>query len=667
MEKLLLDDFTKYKFLSGVSMSSNGEKTAFVCHEIDLESNKYLSNIYLFDEIRNSSIKLTSLDEERSFTWKDDNTIVFPSFRREKDKKRKEKGEPFTPIYEININGGEANRVFEIPANINSIKYIDSSQILLTGEFNPYFSNFHSLSPREQEDFFKQLNEDKEYEVMDEIPYWFNGQGFTNKKRNRLYIYNIENNTLEPVIDEFTDILSYELNPEKTMAILVTNSYIDKKSPSTDLYLYDLLEDKMEKVSPFNNFSYSYANFLGDEIIFLGKDMKSYGINENPHFYMMDYSGYKIDKISKDDFDYSTHNSVGSDCRYGSSKSMVVDGEYLYFVTTEGDSSFVNRIDSRGYIERLTSKKGSIDGLDVKNDKIQFIGLRSLRLQELYALRYKEEVQLTDFNQWVIETKTLSIPEKLTFKTEEQILIEGWVMKPVGYKEGTDYPAILNIHGGPKTAYGEVFFHEMQYWANEGYVVFFCNPRGSDGRGNAFADIRGKYGTMDYEDIMEFTDLVLEKYTFIDKDRIGVTGGSYGGFMTNWIIGQTNRFKAAASQRSISNWISKFGTTDIGYYFVDDQIGATPWNDVDKLWEHSPMKYADQVNTPTLFIHSEEDYRCWLPEGLQMFTSLKYHGVESRLCMFKGENHELSRSGKPKNRIKRLEEITNWFDKYLKE
>ncbi|HZJ99116.1 MAG TPA: prolyl oligopeptidase family serine peptidase, partial [Tissierellaceae bacterium] len=163
-----------------------------------------------------------------------------------------------------------------------------------------------------------------------------------------------------------------------------------------------------------------------------------------------------------------------------------------------------------------------------------------------------------------------------------------------------------------------------------------------------------------------FTDLVLEKYDFIDKDRLGVTGGSYGGFMTNWIIGHTDRFKAAVSQRSISNWISKFGTTDIGYFFVDDQIRATPWNGFEKLWEHSPLKYANKVTTPTLFIHSEEDYRCWLPEGIQMFTSLKYHGVESRLCVFKGENHELSRSGKPKSRIRRLKEMSDWFDRYLK-
>ena len=239
-------------------------------------------------------------------------------------------------------------------------------------------------------------------------------------------------------------------------------------------------------------------------------------------------------------------------------------------------------------------------------------------------------------------------------------------MKPVDFDENKKYPGILNIHGGPKTVYGAVYFHEMQYWTNEGYAVFFCNPRGSDGRGNAFSDIRGKFGDIDYKDIMKFTDLVLAKYPFIDENKLGVTGGSYGGFMTNWIIGQTDRFKAAASQRSISNWISKFNTTDIGYYFVEDQQAATPWNDMQKLWDQSPLKFADKVKTPTLFIHSEEDYRCWMAEGLQMYTALKYHGVESRFCLFRGENHELSRSGKPKHRIRRLKEITEWFDRYLK-
>ena len=665
MENLRLDDFTKYKFLSGVRLSPTGKKTAFVLHQIDVDENKYLSNIYIYDEEKKSEYKLTSLDEERSFMWKDDNTIFFPAIRTKKDRERKEKKEEFTTYYEISLNGGEANKAFEIPFNVSSLEVLDEDNVLVTASFDFNRPDLEGLSHEEKAKTMKKIEEEKDYEVLDEIPFWINGGGFTNKKRNRLYIYNLKDKKSKPITDAFTYVDGFKLNKDKSLVVITATSYMDKMQLNSDLHLYNIKEDKLEKLTHEDVFSYSSADFLGDKILFSGNDMKSYGINENSHLYLMDLDGTNSVKISRDDFDYSMYSSIGSDCRYGASRSRIIDGEYLYFVTTEGYNSYINRIDKSGNKEKLIENKGSIDGFDVLGGKIEFIGLRGLKLQELYRLEGKEEKQLTKFNEWVMEEKKLSKPEYLSFEVDG-VTIDGWIMKPIDFEEGKKYPGILDIHGGPKTAYGEVFYHEMQYWANEGYAVFFCNPRGSDGKGNEFADIRGKYGTIDYDDIMQFTDLVLEKYPFIDSERVGVTGGSYGGFMTNWIIGHTNRFKAAASQRSISNWISKFGTTDIGYYFVEDQQAATPWSDVEKLWFHSPMKYADKVITPTLFIHSEEDYRCWLPEGIQMFTSLKYHGVDSRLCMFRGETHELSRSGKPKHRIRRLEEISNWFNKYLK-
>ncbi|TCU65791.1 dipeptidyl aminopeptidase/acylaminoacyl peptidase [Tissierella praeacuta] len=662
MENLKLDDFTKYKFLSCIRFSPNGKNLGFILHRMDTEENKYLSNIYIYNEEKKSEFKLTSLDEESSFIWKDNNTILFPAIRNKKDKERKDE---FTTYYEININGGEANKSFEIPLKINSLEILDENNLLITATFDPNLPNIKNLSGEEKEKAIKNMEESRDYEVLDEIPFWSNGTGFTNKKRNRLYIYNLRDKILTPITDEFTEVESFKLNKDKSKILIVASSYMDKMQLKSDLHLYNINEDKLEKLTHEDVFSYFSADFLEDKIIFTGHNMKSYGVNENPNFYLMNLDGTNAHKISKDDFDYSIWNSVGSDCRYGSSKSIIVDGEHLYFITTELNNSYINRINKNGDIEKLTINNGSIDGFDVLNGNIKFIGLRGLRLQELYSLEEKKEVQLTKFNEWVINEKKLSTPEHLSFEVDG-VTIDGWIMKPVDFDKNKKYPGILDIHGGPKTVYGEVFYHEMQYWANEGYTVFFCNPRGSDGKGNEFADIRGKYGTIDYDDLMKFTDLILEKYPFIDRERIGVTGGSYGGFMTNWIIGHTKRFRAAASQRSISNWISKFGTTDIGYYFVDDQQAATPWSDVEKLWFHSPMKYADKVVTPTLFIHSEEDYRCWLPEGIQMFTSLKYHGVDSRLIMFRGENHELSRSGKPNHRIKRLEEITNWFNKYLK-
>ena len=165
---------------------------------------------------------------------------------------------------------------------------------------------------------------------------------------------------------------------------------------------------------------------------------------------------------------------------------------------------------------------------------------------------------------------------------------------------------------------------------------------------------------------MEFTDEVLRRYPQIDAKRLGMTGGSYGGFMANWIVGHTDRFAAVASQRSISNYLSKCLTTDIGYYHNLSAIQADPWTSFDKMWAHSPLKYADKAVTPTLFIQSDEDYRCWMGDAIQMLQALLLHGVPAKMCLFHGENHELSRNGKPKNRVGRLSEITQWMDKYCK-
>lgn len=665
VEKLKLEDFSKYKFLSEINISPDALHTAFVLHKIDLKENRYLSNIYIYNNEDKKHMQLTSFNEERSFIWKDNETIVFTGIRNSKEKDRKKEGEHLTSFYDIKINGGEAKKIFEVPLNVNSFKYIDEERLILTAQFDPGYRDTKDLGPNEKELYMEKIKENKDYEVLDEIPYWANGAGFTNKKRNRIYVYNLKTESIQCITDEYTDVVEFKLKKEKNKIVFIATSYTDKMQLKSDMYIYDIVENLLNKISHHDNFSYNLAEFLGDKIIFAGHDMESYGLNENPNIYVMELNEKKAKKINRDDFDYSILSSVGSDCRYGSSQSMKVDGDYLYLTTTEGHNSYINKIDINGNMYRLTKSNGSIDGFDVSENLIQFIGLRGLNLQELYGFDEKCEVKLTHFNDWITKEKKLSVPEHLNFESEG-FEIDGWVMKPVDFEKGKEYPAILNIHGGPKTVYGEIFYHEMQYWANEGYVVFFCNPRGSDGKGNVFSDIRGKYGTIDYNDIMKFTDIVLEKYPFIDGKRVGVTGGSYGGFMTNWIIGHTDRFKAAASQRSISNWISFFGTTDIGYYFSDDQQDATPWSNPEKLWFHSPMKYADKVNTPTLFINSEEDYRCWLPEGLQMFSSLKYHGVDSRLVMFRGENHELSRSGKPKHRVRRLEEITSWFENYLK-
>jgi dipeptidyl aminopeptidase/acylaminoacyl peptidase len=299
------------------------------------------------------------------------------------------------------------------------------------------------------------------------------------------------------------------------------------------------------------------------------------------------------------------------------------------------------------------------------NDNLYLVGLYQQKLQEIYQIDLNAQhiKQQTRFNQKVLKNHYVATPKEIVLHHESHD-VKGFVLYPKDFNPQFKYPAILDIHGGPKTVYGKVYYHEMQHWANEGYFVFFANPRGSDGKGDDFADIRGKYGTIDYNDLMNFTQLVLKKVKSIDDKRLFVTGGSYGGFMTNWIVGQTHLFRAAATQRSISNWLSFYGTSDIGFYFATDQTDGHPNIDTEKLWNQSPMKYALNIKTPLLFIHSDQDYRCPIEQAMQLYTLLKEREIDSKLVWFKGETHELSRSGKPQARIKRLSEITNWFNRY---
>ena len=343
-------------------------------------------------------------------------------------------------------------------------------------------------------------------------------------------------------------------------------------------------------------------------------------------------------------------------------------GETLYFLNTDGVGSGLCMWTRETGVQTLFGGDDYLIDFDTKDGKrFLFSAAVGLKLPEVYLWDGGELEQLTDFNGAALEGVTISVPERLTFTNTDGVDIDGFVMKPVGYEPGKRYPGILHIHGGPKMVFGPGFHHEMQLWAASGFFVCYCNPRGSCGKGNAFADLQGKYGEVDFRDLMEFTDEVLRRHPEIDADRMGVAGGSYGGFMTNWVIGHTDRFRCAVSQRSIANYVGDYLLSDIGYYYVPDQQLGTIWEHPERLWKASPLTYADRVKTPTLFIHADKDYRCTLANGLEMFAALKIHGVESKLCMFYGENHGLSREGKPSNRISRLGEILHWMEEHLKE
>jgi dipeptidyl aminopeptidase/acylaminoacyl peptidase len=667
MEKIKIDTMLKFKFPSTLKKNKTGTKIGFMMHQMNEEENKYDSNLWLLDPESNATKAFTTDGKTGNFYWEDDETILFTSSRNKDEKK----DIPFTTkLFRININGGEAQEVFTLPVILTGLEVIQPDELyVVQGIFKVGNELPLDMDKDTTKKIKKEFEEEKDYEVLTEIPYWSNGSGYTNQKRNGLFLFNKKEKTFKRITDDYMSVMNFDVADSKDQMLYTGNLFKDKRELTNHIYLYDLKTGESKQISPDTPMNYTDTIFFNEEqVMAFGSDMKRYGVNENRKFYILSIKTGELNCITPE-LDMSFGNSVGSDARFGSGSPHILKkkDDIVFFVSTDNDSSYLYSVEMNGTVKPVIDIKGALDHFCLLNDKIIEIAIRSNKLPEIYSFKDGKETQLSNFNTPLFKSLEYMEPEPLTLKREDAPDIHGWVIKPAGFDSEKKYPAILDIHGGPKTVYGDVFFHEMQVWAAAGYAVFFCNPRGSDGRGNEFADIRGKYGTIDYEDIMDFTDLVLEKHPYIDPERIGVTGGSYGGYMTNWIIGHTDRFAAAASQRSISNWISKFCTTDIGYFFVYDQGGeATPWDGHDRLWESSPLKYADKAKTPTLFIHSEEDYRCWYPEGLQMFTALKYHGVEARMCMFRGENHELSRGGKPKHRIRRLQEIQDWFDKYLK-
>lgn len=658
--KLQLDDFLKYKYLSEVRYSLDGARAAFVVSECDAKENNYRQTIWLYD--KNGEVRqLTCGGSESNYIWEDDNHILFPAVREENDKKRAQNGEIFTIWYRIAADGGEALKAFELPLSGGSLKVLGDGRFAVMAQTDANYEDYYKMSAEQKAEVHKAIESDKDYHVLDETMYWQNGGGFINKKRTSLFIYDSISEKLEKITGRFMNVSG--MCVRSNYIYYIAEAFETKCHRKNDIYKYDMNTGKTECLYDGKEYDIDGISELGDDIVLFASDGSRYGMNEHPWVYKLDEAGRSLKVFFKTE--HALWGTVGSDCRYGASKSIAASGDKLYFISTRGYEAGLYTIDENKEERQAVKLFGSVDDFDVSenNERILVIGMNDGGLQELYEADGASFRVLTHFNDAVLKDKYVAQYEHITVNSAGEE-IDGWILRPKDYDEKKIYPAILDIHGGPETVYGEVFYHEMQYWANEGYFVFFCNPRGSDGKGNSFADIRGKYGTEDYENLMDFTDAVLEKYPQIDREKVAVTGGSYGGFMTNWIVGHTDRFACAATQRSISNWISFYGISDIGTFFGTDQTAADIYENHEAMWQASPLKYADKVKTPVLFIHSDADYRCPISEGLQFYTALADRGVPVRMCWFKGENHELSRSGKPLHRVRRLEEITAWIKKY---
>jgi dipeptidyl aminopeptidase/acylaminoacyl peptidase len=346
------------------------------------------------------------------------------------------------------------------------------------------------------------------------------------------------------------------------------------------------------------------------------------------------------------------------------------DGNSLFALTSrEGKSNLVQVDVASGKVTEITHGNQAVGHYRATADGSKFVVQISTptNIGDLFLVDKGggQPARLTHINDKLFSQLNLTEPEEIWYNSFDGKRIEAWIQKPPDFDASKKYPLILNIHGGPHTAYGYVFDHEFQWMAAKGYVVLYPNPRGSTSYGQQFGNIiQYHYPGDDYRDLMIGVDEMLKR-GYIDPKKLGVTGGSGGGLLTNWVIGHTDRFAAAVSQRDIASWAAWWYSADFTL-FEPSWFKAPPFQDPQDYVARSPITYIQNVKTPLMLILGEADYRT-PPEagGEEMFRALKFLKRPVVMVRFPGESHELSRSGQPWHRVERLEHIVGWFDKYL--
>jgi dipeptidyl aminopeptidase/acylaminoacyl peptidase len=366
--------------------------------------------------------------------------------------------------------------------------------------------------------------------------------------------------------------------------------------------------------------------------------------------------------------DRAVGGSAMTDMRAGHSTRVLwaPDGGRLYFQASGPGIAEVLSVDLEGRVTvEVACERRAVYDFDVAAGGIAACVGEPASPGEVVLVEGGSERRLTDCNPW-LQDRYLAEPRRHLFTAADRLEIEGWLLEPDGFDPGRKYPLVMQVHGGPHAQYGWAFFHELQMLAGMGFLVFYANPRGSDGYGEAFrrACVRD-WGGRDYEDLMTALDQLIERTGCVDEARMGVGGGSYGGFMTNWTIGHTDRFAAAVTMRSISNLVSEFAQHDI-VLWGEVEMGPLPWPDPDELWRRSPIRYVREMHTPLLIIHSDMDLRCAFSQAEELFGALRLLGREVEMVRFPGESHDLSRGGRPDRRVERLRRIAGWYARHLR-
>ncbi len=665
LRTITAEDLYQFNTVSEVRISPDGQNVVYIVQRVDKKTEKKYTNLWVAPTEFGEARQFTSGDQhDSSARWSPDGSqIAFLSDRGNKERPAQ--------IYLIPFTGGEAQRLSAIDGEIGDLSWApDGKQLLCT------------VRKLDDEVLERQKDEQKKklgvvVRHYDRLFYKLDGYGYLPHERTHLWTVNVHSGKAKQLTDhEVYDELHPTFSPDGKWIVFSSNrsESPDHTPDRWDIYIMPAGGGALKKIkAPVGDKSQPSFSPDGRWIAYIGSEGEGLSY-KNASLWLAPVDGSKEARNLTEKFDLhvdsSTINDIGSPELMAPTWSK--DGKRLYFNTVLHGSSKLSSISIKGDSLRDEIGEGGVVGsfsFDHEQKRLAyFFGKMNDPVQIFVReMGSGKERQLTQLNRKLLDGIDLGKVEEVWFKGPDNNELQGWIIKPPGFDPSKKYPSIMEIHGGPLTQYGKLFMHEFYYLAANGYVVYFTNPRGGRGYGEAHAKgIYGDWGGVDYADLMAWADY-MEKQPYVDPKRMGVTGGSYGGYMTVWIIGHTQRFKAAVTQRCVSNFVSMWGSSDFNWSFQTELANKPPFEDLQNFWSHSPIAYIGNAQTPTLVIHNEGDLRCPIEQSEQVFVALKKLGVDSEFVRFPDEFHGLSRTGRTDRRMARLNHILRWFDKYLKD
>jgi len=658
------EDLYQLNTVAEVRISPGGQEVVYTVQRVDRKTEKKYTNLWVASINNGDTRQFTTGDQhDDSARWSPDGKVIaFLSDRADKEKPAQ--------VYLIRFSGGEAQRLTEIEGEIGDMSWSPGGKHILC----TVRKKDNEALEREKDEQKKKLGVVSRH--YDRLFYKLDGYGYLPHERTHIWIVDTRTGkgkqlTDHAIYDEYHPTFSPD---GKWIAFLSNRSESPDLTPERpDLFVMPAQGGEFRRIeTPFGDKALPSFSPDGKWIAYFGVEGEGLSY-KNLGLWIVPTDGTKAPRNLTEKYDI--HVSSGTINDVGSPETMAptwsTDSKRLYFNAVLHGSSLLKSILANGKDLRDEVGEGGVVGsfsFDREQEHLAYFYGQMDDPVQLFVKEMKsgKKRQLTRLNRTLLERIDLGSVEEVWFKGPDNNDLQGWILKPPGFDPKRKYPSIMEIHGGPLTQYGKYFMHEFYYLAAHGYVVYFSNPRGGRGYGEEHAKaIYHNWGSPDYADLMAWADY-MEKQPYIDRQRMGVTGGSYGGYMTVWIIGHTQRFKAAVTQRCVSNFVSMWGSSDFNWTFQMELGDKPPFENLEKYWQASPIAYIGNARTPTLVLHNEFDLRCPIEQGEQVFVALKKLGVECEMVRFPDEFHGLSRTGRTDRKIVRLNHILRWFDKYLK-